>query len=108
MLYLIALFIPPLAILFCGKPFQALTNLVILVASLILSVVGIGLLGLPVCLLHGLFVVHNYYADERNNRVVRAIRAATAVDDDDDDDDDETPEDRRVRAAIEAHQRRMS
>ena len=53
MLYLLAIVIPPVAVLIAGKPFQALLNL------------GLWLLGFIPGILHGLFVVHNHYADKR-------------------------------------------
>jgi uncharacterized membrane protein YqaE (UPF0057 family) len=61
MLYLVAVLLPPLAVLLCGKPFQALLNLLL---ALLFYVPG---------LVHAIFVVHNRYADERNERLIRAI-----------------------------------
>jgi uncharacterized membrane protein YqaE (UPF0057 family) len=62
MLYLVAVLLPPLAVLLCGKPIQALLNLFL---CLFLYVPG---------LIHALLVVSNYYADQRTARVVRAIQ----------------------------------
>jgi uncharacterized membrane protein YqaE (UPF0057 family) len=62
MLYLVALLLPPLAVLLCGKPFQALLNVVLTVLGFIPGVV------------HAMFVAHNYYADQRNERLIRAMR----------------------------------
>jgi len=75
MLYLVALIVPPLAVLLCGKPFQAVVNLGIAIVSFVLLVVGVGLLGIPVCVIHALFVVHNFYADQRNERLMKTLRA---------------------------------
>jgi uncharacterized membrane protein YqaE (UPF0057 family) len=61
MRYLLAIFLPPVAVLICGKPIQALLNLVL---TLLLWVPGA---------IHACFVVHNYYADKRTQRIVRAI-----------------------------------
>ncbi len=61
MLYLLAILCPPLAVLFCGKPFSAILNLFL---SLLLYFPG---------LLHALLVVANYHADKRNKRLVYAI-----------------------------------
>lgn len=72
MLYLIALILPPLAVLACGKPFQAATNLTILVVTFIFAFFGL-MVAIPICLVHALFVVHNFYADERNARLMRAM-----------------------------------
>ena len=62
MLYLIAILVPPLAVLLAGKPFQALLNLLL---TLLLYVPG---------LLHALLVVHNHYADKRAARVVTEMK----------------------------------
>jgi len=63
MLYLLAL-LPPVAVLVCGKPFQALINL------------GLTLLFYFPGLLHALLVVHNYYADKRTDRLIKATERA--------------------------------
>ena len=62
MLYLLAVVIPPLAVLLCGKPFQALFSLIAQ-----LTVIG----WLPATL-HALFVVNNHYADKRADRLIEA------------------------------------
>ena len=63
MLYLIAILLPPLAILLAGKPFQAILSL-ILMATLI---------GWIPASIWACFVVNNHYADKRTRRVVRAM-----------------------------------
>lgn len=62
MLYLLAILVPPLAVLFCGKPFQALLNLVL------------WLLGIIPGIIHALFVVSSHHADKRNQRIVNEMR----------------------------------
>jgi uncharacterized membrane protein YqaE (UPF0057 family) len=62
MLYLVAVILPPLAVLLAGKPFQALLSIPL---TLLFYVPGI---------LHALFVVHNHYADRRTDRLIRATR----------------------------------
>jgi uncharacterized membrane protein YqaE (UPF0057 family) len=62
MLYLVAIVIPPLAVLLCGKPFQALINLLIWPLTIHLGAV-----------IHALFVVNNHYADKRQERLVREM-----------------------------------
>jgi uncharacterized membrane protein YqaE (UPF0057 family) len=62
MRYLIAIILPPVAVLFCGKPIQALLNLVL---TLFFYIPG---------LVHALLVVHDYYADKRMQRAVRELR----------------------------------
>lgn len=61
-LYLVAILLPPLAVLIAGKPFQAVLNFVL---TLLLWVPGV---------IHALFVVHNHYADKRTDRMIRAMR----------------------------------
>jgi len=62
MLYLLAILLPPVAVLVAGKPVQALLNLFL---TLLLWVPG---------MIHALLVVNNYYADKRTDRVVNAVR----------------------------------
>lgn len=67
MLYLLAIVFPPLAVLFCGKPFQFLLNLLL---CLFFWLPGV---------LHALAVVANRYADKRVDRIIRAqSKIATA------------------------------
>ena len=61
MLYLVAVLLPPLAVLLAGKPFQAILNLIL---TLLFYVPG---------LIHALFVVHNHYADKRQERFLRDL-----------------------------------
>jgi uncharacterized membrane protein YqaE (UPF0057 family) len=67
MRYVLAILLPPIAVLSCGKPFQALVNLIL---TLLLWVPGV---------VHALLVVHEYHEDRRADRVVRAIEAGGAV-----------------------------
>ena len=61
MRYLIAIILPPIAVLICGKPLQAILNLLL---TLLFWVPGA---------VHALFVVHSYLADKRTDRVVEAL-----------------------------------
>jgi uncharacterized membrane protein YqaE (UPF0057 family) len=63
MLYLLAILIPPLAVLLCGKPVQAVLNFFL---TLLLWIPGI---------VHALFVVSSHLADKRNEKLVSAVRA---------------------------------
>jgi uncharacterized membrane protein YqaE (UPF0057 family) len=70
MVYLIGVVFPPLAVLLCGKPFQALLS------------IPLTLLGWAPGVIHALFVVNNHYAERRNKRLIKAIernRFATYV-----------------------------
>ncbi len=60
-MYLIAIVCPPLAVLMCGKPFQA-------ILCLFLSLVW-----LPGAI-HACMVVTAYKADQRNEKLVSAMR----------------------------------
>ena len=62
MRYLLAIILPPLAVLICGKPVQFILNLLL---TLLFWFPG---------MIHALFVVHGYYADKRTDRIVSAIK----------------------------------
>ena len=68
MLYLVAVILPPLAVLLCGKPFQALFSLI----------AQLTLIGWLPATLHALFVVNGHYADKRTQRLIRATERAAA------------------------------
>jgi len=63
-LYLVAVVLPPLAVLLCGKPFQAIISFIL----------QLTLIGWIPATIHALFVVNNHYADRRANRMIRAMR----------------------------------
>ena len=62
MRYLLAIILPPIAVLICGKPIQALLNLVL---TILLWIPG---------MIHALFVVNGYHADRRTDKVIEAIK----------------------------------
>jgi uncharacterized membrane protein YqaE (UPF0057 family) len=64
MRYLIAILLPPLAILLCGKPFQA-------ILALILQVTILGWIPAAVW---AILVVNSHQADKRTNRLVKEMR----------------------------------
>lgn len=64
MRYLIAIVLPPLAILLCGRPFQA-------ILALILQVTILGWIPAAVW---AILVVNSYQADKRTNRIVKEMR----------------------------------
>lgn len=64
MRYLLAIVLPPLAVLSCGKPVQAVLNLLL---TLLLWVPG---------MVHALLVCMDYHAERRNEAMVRALRGA--------------------------------
>ena len=62
MLYILAILFPPLAILFTGKIFQAIFNLIIAVVGVVLFIVSIGALGIVylIAIIHAIIAVHDY------------------------------------------------
>ena len=62
MRYLLAILLPPVAVLLCGKPFQFVLNLLLTLCFWVPGAV------------HALFVVHSHLADKRTERLERAIR----------------------------------
>jgi uncharacterized membrane protein YqaE (UPF0057 family) len=64
MLYLLAVFLPPLAVLLCGKPFQAILNCLLCL-----------LLWIP-AVIHAFIVISSRDAERRTDRLVQAIQDA--------------------------------
>lgn len=62
MLYLLAIILPPVAVLLAGKPIQAVLNLVLTLCGWIPGVI------------HALFVVSSRNADKRTDRVIKAMK----------------------------------
>ncbi len=66
MRYLLAIILPPLAVLLCGKPVQFILNFLLTLCFWIPGVV------------HALFVVNSHLADKRTERIEKAIRESAA------------------------------
>ena len=64
MRFIFAIILPPLAVLLCGKPFQALLNIFLTV------------LGWIPGMIHAVLVVNSHKADKRAARIEKAIKAA--------------------------------
>jgi uncharacterized membrane protein YqaE (UPF0057 family) len=64
MLYILAILLPPLAVLICGKPFQFLLNIVL---CLVLWIPGV---------IHAILVVHDRNADKRAQRIIKAVQGS--------------------------------
>ena len=62
MRYVLALLLPPLAVLLCGKPIQFLLNIVL---CLFFWVPGI---------IHAILVVHEHLNDKRTDRLIEAMK----------------------------------
>jgi uncharacterized membrane protein YqaE (UPF0057 family) len=62
MRYFIAIVLPPLAVLLCGKPVQFLLNIVL---TLFFWVPG---------MIHAILVVHEHLQDKRAKRIIAAVQ----------------------------------
>jgi uncharacterized membrane protein YqaE (UPF0057 family) len=62
MRYLLAIILPPVAVLLCGKPVQFILNIFL---TMLFWVPGA---------IHAILVVNSHLADERTDRLVKAIR----------------------------------
>lgn len=67
MRYLIAIILPPAAVLLCGKPVQFVLNILL---TLLFWVPG---------MIHAILVVHSHLADKRTARLEKAIRESAAA-----------------------------
>ena len=61
MRYILAIILPPLAVLLCGKPVQFLLNIILTIFFWIPGVI------------HAILVVNAHLADKRTDRIVKAI-----------------------------------
>jgi hypothetical protein len=71
MIYLLAVFIPPLALLLNGQPFSAVFNLILIVPSLLLGFIFPAFFLVPS--LHAVVAVHMKREDRKHREVVNAI-----------------------------------
>jgi len=62
MRYLLAIILPPLAVLLCGKPIQFLFNIIL---TLFFWIPGA---------IHAILVVNSYLADKRTQKVIQTIK----------------------------------
>ena len=62
MRYLLAILLPPVAVLLCGKPIQGIISIFL---TLLFWIPGV---------VHALFVVHGHLADKRTEKIVEAIK----------------------------------
>ena len=79
MIYLLAFFCSPLALLLEGKPFQALFNLILYVLSIVCWVTIIfahaGFLLWGLGLLHAVLAINHARAERRTARIVGAMKS---------------------------------
>ena len=78
MLYLLAIICSPLAILFAGKPFQALFNLIFWVLAIVLEATIVlyhaGFVLWFVAFIHAALVIHGMHEDRRARMIANALR----------------------------------
>jgi hypothetical protein len=78
MLYLLAIFCAPLALLLIGKWFQAIFSLVLYVAAWVLAVTIIlfklGFIAWIIGVVHAVLVINNHRAERRSQAVIAAMR----------------------------------
>lgn len=79
MIYLVAIFLPPLALLIYGKIFQAIFNFIICVLAIVLGIIFIVLPGAPFVILWGIAVVHAVLAVNSAKQDARAREVADAM-----------------------------
>lgn len=79
MIYLIAIVLPPLALLFYGKIFQAILNLLICLLAIVLGLIFILLPGAPFVILWGIAVLHAVLAVNSAKQDARAREVADAM-----------------------------
>jgi hypothetical protein len=77
MMYLLAIFCSPLALLFTGKPFQALFNLILYILSLVcwITIVlhSVGLFLWAVAFIHAALAIHSAHEDRRARMIADAM-----------------------------------
>ena len=61
MRYFLAIILPPVAVLLCGKPIQFLLNIILTILGWIPGVI------------HAILVVHSHLADKRTDRIIKAV-----------------------------------
>lgn len=81
MIYLVAIFLPPLALLIYGKIFQAIVNFLICVIAIVVAFFFLFIAGAPGWFIWGIAVVHAILAvnsakeDQRAEMIADAMRS---------------------------------
>jgi hypothetical protein len=83
LIYLVCIFLSPLALLLIGKPIQFVVNLVLWLLAVIFSLTiigfipfGVGFWGVAV--LHAILAVNNHRAEKRNRALIDAMKGGRA------------------------------
>lgn len=74
MIYVVAILLPPLALLIEGKIFQAIINAVFWILGLVVFLFG-GFILLAITIIHAIIVVHGARSDARTQKIVDAINS---------------------------------
>ncbi len=74
MIYILAVIIPPLALLMQGKIFQAIINAVFWILGLIFLLIG-GFILWGITVLHAIIVINSARSDANTQKIVDAINA---------------------------------
>jgi hypothetical protein len=78
MLYLLAIFCAPLALLFIGKWFQAILNFVLYATALVFAITivlfQLGVIAWLIGVVHAVLVVNNHRADQRSRAIIESMR----------------------------------
>jgi cytochrome c-type biogenesis protein CcmH/NrfF len=74
MIYLVAFLIPPLALLFKGKIFQAIFNAILWVVGLVFLLLG-GFILWGITVIWAIVVIKGINDDERTQKIVDAIKS---------------------------------
>jgi tetrahydromethanopterin S-methyltransferase subunit E len=78
MLYLLAIFCAPLALLFVGKWFQAILNFVLYATALVFAITIIlfklGFVAWLIGVVHAVLVINNRRAEKRSRALIEAMR----------------------------------
>ena len=74
MIYILAIIIPPLALLIEGKIFQAIINAVFWIVGIIFVLFG-GFILWAITIVHAVIVVHGSRSDARTQKIVDAINS---------------------------------
>jgi len=74
MIYLLAIIVPPLALLIKGKVFQAIFNAVLWIIGIVFVIMG-GWILWGITVIHAVIVVHGAQSDARTQKIVDAIKS---------------------------------
>jgi hypothetical protein len=78
MIYLLAIFCAPLALLFVGKWFQAILNFLLYATAIVFAVTiilfQIGFVAWLIGVAHAVLVINNHRAEQRSRALIEAMR----------------------------------